>query len=53
MPTGVTAAIGTNPDATFPVIVLIGLAAAIVATTPPLVDTFGSSVTSTPFTLPS
>jgi hypothetical protein len=52
MPTGVTATIGTNPDATFPVINLIASAAAIVGTyTAQLVGTFGSFVTSTPFTL--
>ena len=52
MPTGVTAAIGTNPDATFPVINLIASAAAIVGSyTAQLVGTFGSFVTSTPFTL--
>jgi hypothetical protein len=52
MPTGVTATIGTNPDATLPVINLIASAAAIVGTyTAQLVGTFGSFSYSTPFTL--
>ena len=52
MPTGVTAAIGTNPDATFPVINLIASSAAIIGTyTAQLVGTFGNFVYSTPFTI--
>ena len=52
MPTGVTATIGTNPDAAFPVINLIGSAAAVIGTyTGQLVGTYGSFQTSTPFTI--
>ena len=52
MPTGVTATIGTNPDAAFPVIDLIASAAAVIGTyTGQLVGTYGSFQTSTPFTI--
>jgi hypothetical protein len=52
MPTGVTATIGTNPDATLPVINLIASAASIIGTyTGALVGTFGSFVNSTPLTI--
>jgi hypothetical protein len=52
MPTGVTATIGTNPDAALPVIDLIASAAAVIGTyTAQLVGTYGSFQTSTPFTI--
>ena len=52
LPVGVTATIGTNPDAAFPVVDLVASASSIIgAYTASLVGTFGSFVSSTPLSI--